>query len=79
MAKSDLVARPIFVRVKESIVAHMTVVFIAMCISKVIEISTNMSIKKIVESIWNIEDAILIDKLTGKKYRKRQPYSGLIS
>ena len=50
MAKSDLAARPIFHRTKDSIEAHLTIVFAALAISRWIEDTTGWSIKKFVRT-----------------------------
>ena len=50
MAKSDLAARPIFHRTRDSIEAHLTIVFAALAISRWIEDRTGWSIKKFVRT-----------------------------
>ena len=71
LAKSDLLARPIFHRKKENIEAHILIVFISLCLAKSIELKTNLSLKKIKEAVWEIVDVEFQDKLTGKKFIKR--------
>jgi len=51
MAKSDLKARPIFHRTRDSIEAHLTVVFAALAISRHLQAQTGQSIKKIVRTL----------------------------
>jgi hypothetical protein len=51
MAKSDLAARPIFHHTKDSIEAHLTIVFAALAVSRWIEDTTGWSIKKFVKTI----------------------------
>lgn len=51
MAKSDLAARPIFHRTKDSIEAHLTIVFAALAVSRWIEDTTNWSIRKFVKTV----------------------------
>jgi hypothetical protein len=51
MAKSDLAARPIFHRTKDSIEAHLTIVFAALAVSRWIEDTTGWSIRKFVTTI----------------------------
>jgi transposase len=51
MAKSDLRARPIFHRTRESIEAHLTIVFAALAISRHLQAQTGVSIKKIVRAL----------------------------
>jgi hypothetical protein len=50
MAKSDLQARPIYHRIKDSIEAHLTIVFAALAISRWIEHQTGWSIRRFVKS-----------------------------
>lgn len=71
IAKSDLLARPIFHRKKENIEAHILIVFISLCLAKSVELKTNLSLKKIREVVWEIVDVELQDGLTGKKFVKR--------
>jgi Transposase DDE domain len=51
MAKSDLAARPIFHRKRDSIEAHLTIVFAALAVSRWIEDTTAWSIRKFVTTI----------------------------
>jgi len=71
IAKSDLLARPIFHRKKESIEAHILIVFLALCVAKSIELKTGVSIRKIKEEIWKVLDIEMKDKLTGKTFIKQ--------
>ena len=50
MAKSDLQARPIYHRKRDSIEAHLTVVFAALAVSRWIEHATGWSIRKFVKT-----------------------------
>ena len=50
MSKTDLRARPIFHHVRESIEAHLSIVFTAMAVSHWIEHQTGWSIKKFVRT-----------------------------
>ena len=56
MAKNDLEARPIYHRKEDSIKAHILICFMAMCVSRLMEIDSNMSIKKIVENLKAVVD-----------------------
>jgi DDE family transposase len=51
MAKSDLAARPVFHRTKDSIEAHLTIVFAALALSHWIEDTTGWSVKKFVKTV----------------------------
>jgi hypothetical protein len=50
MAKSDLQARPIYHRTRDSIEAHLTIVFAALAVSRWIEYQTGWSIRKLVKT-----------------------------
>lgn len=50
MSKSDLAARPIYHHTRESIEAHLTIVFAALAVSRWIENTTGWSIKKFVKT-----------------------------
>jgi hypothetical protein len=66
MSKSDLKARPIFHQKRDSIEAHLTVVFAALAISKMIENRTSISIKRFVNTIRPIRSGTVI--INGKEY-----------
>ncbi|WP_244192532.1 IS1634 family transposase [Dietzia lutea] len=59
MAKSDLKARPIFHRTRDSIEAHLTIVFAALAIARHLQNRTGMSIKKIVRILRRIHTVII--------------------
>jgi transposase len=50
MAKSDLQARPIYHRTRDSIEAHLTIVFAALAVARWIEAQTGWSIRKFVRT-----------------------------
>jgi Transposase DDE domain len=50
MAKSDLQARPVYHRTRDSIEAHLTIVFAALAVSRWIEAATGWSIRKFVKT-----------------------------
>lgn len=51
MANSDLKVKPIFHRTRDSIEAHLTIVFAALAIARYLQNRTGMSIKKIVRPL----------------------------
>ena len=59
MAKSDLRARPIFHQKRESIEAHLTIVFAAIAISRSIERRTGVSIKQFVKTLRPVRSGIV--------------------
>ncbi len=70
MSKSDLLARPIFHTLEESIKAHLTLVFGALAISRYIEYLTHKSIKKIVEILGQAQEIIIRDTVTHQTITK---------
>ncbi len=50
MSKHDLAARPIFHRTRASIEAHLTIVFAALAVSRLIEARTGWSIRRVVQT-----------------------------
>ncbi|MGI0061882.1 MAG: IS1634 family transposase [Nitrosotalea sp.] len=78
MSKSDLKARPIFHHKRDSIEAHLTIVFAALAIGKTIERLTGMSIKRFVHTIKPIRSGIVT--INGKEYlAEAEIPSGVIS
>ncbi len=59
MAKSDLKARPIFHRTKDSIEAHLTIVFAALAISREAQRRTGASINKILKTLRPLRSAVI--------------------
>ena len=60
MSKHDLQARPIYHHKRESIDAHLTVVFAALAVSKFSEAETGWSIKKFVRTARRYRTTLLI-------------------
>ncbi len=71
IAKSDLLARPVFHFKKASIETHLLIVFISLCMAKSLELITGLSIKRITELLWLIEDVEIQDQQTGEIYHKQ--------
>jgi len=59
MAKSDLAARPIFHRIRESIEAHMTILFTALAVSREAQARTGLTIKKIIQTLRPLRSATI--------------------
>ena len=51
MSKSDLQARPVYAHQRDSIEAHLTIVFAALAIARWLETATGWSIRKIVRTL----------------------------
>jgi transposase len=71
IAKSDLLARPIYHHQETGIKAHILIVFVSLCVAKAMEMSTNLSLQKIKDLVWQIHDIELVDKLSGRTFTKR--------
>lgn len=65
IAKSDLQARPIYHRKKDSINAHLLIVFMALCLARVIEQDKQQSIAKVVEELKDIWSITIKDEISG--------------
>jgi hypothetical protein len=59
MTKSDLAARPVFHRLRDSIDAHLTVVFAALAVSREAQSRTGLSISKIVKTLRPLRTATI--------------------
>lgn len=75
VAKSDLEARPIFHHKRESIEAHILIVFISLCVTKAVELLTKQSIQKVKRDIWRILDIEFTDSLSGQIFTRRMDAS----
>jgi transposase len=67
MSKSDLKARPIFHHVRDSIEAHLTIVFAALAMARVIEKKTGLSLKKFVKTLAPIRTGLV--SINGNTYK----------
>jgi len=66
MTKSDLQARPIFHKTRDSIEAHLTICFAALAISRYIQDKTKLSIKKFVQRLKELKTGIV--QIGNKQY-----------
>ena len=66
MAKSDLKARPIFHRKRDSIEAHLTIVLAALAVARTIEKQTELSIRKFINTLRPIRSGTII--INGQEY-----------
>ena len=71
ISKSDLQTRPIFHYKEEPIKLHLLICFMALVVSKQIELQTHVSIKKFIHECKKITDARLKNLITGKELRIR--------
>jgi len=66
ITKTDLEARPIFLRLDKTITCHLIIVFAELAIARYLEIKTNMSIKRILKIAGKILTHKVIVKKTGE-------------
>ncbi len=66
MSKSDLQARPVFHTRKESIEAHLLIVFTALAVSRYVEIVTSQSIRTVITTLAHIKEIIVEDPSSGQ-------------
>jgi transposase len=66
MVKSDLKARPIFHRKRDSIEAHLTVVFAALAIARTIQVATGITIKKFIRALEEVRTGVIV--VNNKEY-----------
>jgi transposase len=69
ITKSDLQTRPIFHHREEPIKLHLLICFMALVLSKHIELKGNISIQKFMHEAKKITEARLKNKITGEQYR----------
>lgn len=75
IAKNDLEARPIFHFKENAIKVHMLICFMALAISKYMEIKTNLSLAQIIRSLQQITDARMLNTLTNEEIVMRTKIS----
>jgi transposase len=66
MSKSDLKARPVFLHKRDTIEAHLTIVFAALAMGKMIEYKTGISIKRFVNTMRPVRSGIV--NINGREY-----------
>ncbi len=66
MSKTDLKTRPIFHYVHDSIRAHVLLCFMGLMMGKFLEIKTGLSLRRVRDILWKVQEAHIKDALTGK-------------
>lgn len=69
IAKSDLQARPIYHRKQDPINYHLLIVFMALCLSRIMEQEKQQSIKKIVEELKDVWTITIKDEISGNQLK----------
>ena len=59
MSKSDLRARPLFARRRDSIEAHLTIVFTALAISRTVQARTGLSLRRFMRQLRPLRSATI--------------------
>ena len=75
ISKNDLQTRPVFHYKEEPIKLHILICFMALVVSKHVELSTGNSIKKFITEAKKITDARMRDLITNKEIRIRERLS----
>jgi transposase len=75
IAKNDLETRPVFHFKEEPIKLHLLICFMALAISKHIELKTQTSIRAFLTECKKVTDARLINKITKKEIKMRAQFS----
>lgn len=71
IAKSDLLARPIYHFRKANIQAHILLVFMSLCLAKSLELSTGLSLRTVKDLLWEIQDLVFEDEHNQAIFTKR--------
>lgn len=69
--KGDLATRPIFHFKEDPIRAHMLICFMALAVSKYMEIKTGLSIRRITNALMKVTDVSFVHRITRKTEAKR--------
>lgn len=75
IAKNDLEARPIFHHKEDAIKGHILICFIALVASKYMELRSGRSIRTIVDHLWSVVDARIVDPVTKREGTLRSEIS----
>lgn len=75
ISKNDLQTRPIFHFKEDPVKLHILICFMALAVSKHIELQTNISIKRFIAESKKVTDARLLNTLTNKEIKVRTKIS----
>ncbi len=78
ISKHDLQTRPIFHFKEEPINLHILICFMALVVSKHIELATGDSIRKFITECKKVTDARMLNKITNKEIRIKTKYNDKI-
>lgn len=79
MSKTDLRARPIFVRTRDAIEAHLTIVFTALAVSREVQNRTGLSLRRVLRTLRPLRSATVeINGITTTIPPRRDPHEEAI-
>lgn len=67
MSKTDLQTRPIFHYMHDAIRSHVLLCFMGLMMGKFLEIKTGLSLRRVRDILWSVQEAHIEDALTGKR------------
>lgn len=73
VSKSDLATRPIFHFKENPIRVHILICFMALALSKYMEIKTGLSIRRVTDALMKVTDVFLVHRITGEIETMRSP------
>jgi hypothetical protein len=73
MSKTDLAARPIFAHLRESIEAHLTIVFTALAVAHAIQDKTGLAIANVVKQLRPLRSATIVINGTSQTFSPEIP------
>ena len=59
MSKTDLAARPMFVRTKDAIEAHLTIVFTGLAVTREVQARTGLAIRNVIRQLRPLRSATI--------------------
>jgi hypothetical protein len=59
MSKTDLAARPMFVRTRDAIEAHLTIVFTALAVARAIQNRTGLAVRNVIRQLRPLRSATI--------------------
>lgn len=78
MSKNDPEARPIYHQNEDAIKSHILICFLALIIEKFLELTTQMTLRKIRLLVWNITESHIRDSITGDTFKFTSPATELM-
>jgi transposase len=79
MSKSDLQTRPIFHHKVDAIRSHVLICFTALIMEKYLELTTNLSLQRIRDLIWNVTETHIQDIVTKKIFTFSSPKDEILT